>query len=172
MKSKHLTLLLTALFLIIGIYSCSKDTTTPTTPTNPTTPACKDGDICFTLNSTAISKAAGGYAFADTFLFVKYEEGSKQLSIDIFGNTPGNYTISDVRKKGNGRIYYFPDNTNTQYMASKGSLNISAYDATTRVLTGTFSGTLYKYDNNSSTFNYSDSVVITNGTFTKVTLTP
>lgn len=172
MKSKHLTVLLSTLFLTIGVYSCSKDDKTTTPTPTPTPSACKDGDICFTLNSTAISKAAGGYAFADTFLFVKYEEGAKQLSIDIFGNTAGNYTISDVRKKGNGRIYYFPDNSNTQYMASKGSMNISAYDATTRKLTGTFSGTLYKYDNNNSTFTYTDSMVITNGTFTNVTLQP
>ena len=51
-------------------------------------------------------------------------------------------------------------------MAPSGKLNISAYDATSKKLTGTFSGTLYLYDNATNKFDQTDSVVIKNGSFT------
>ena len=160
------------LILTIALASfaaCKKDETTPAnTPNNNTPTGCGDGMICFNLNGTDISKTAGGYELADTFLFVKYEEGQKQLSIDIFGKTTGDYPVSEVRKKGNARIYYFNENTKGEkyYMAPSGKLNISAYDATSKKLTGTFSGTLYLYDNATNKFDQTDSVVIKNGSFT------
>lgn len=163
-------LFITTIIAVITFNSCKKEEKTPAT-TTPTNTGCQDGYVCFKLDGTSISKAGGGYVFADTFLFVKYEEGAKQLSIDIFGNTTGNYSISDVRKKGNARVYWFPDNTDKMYMSSKGSFNVSDYNATDMKVTGTFSGTLYKYDNNNNTFTMTDSVVISDGYFTKVLLT-
>ena len=154
--------------LVFCITACKKDKeTTPDKDKNNT--GCPDGSICFTLDGTSISKTAGGYYFADTFVFVKYEEGVKQLSIDIFGNTAKSYTVGDLRKTNNARIYYFPDNNNNMYMSPKGSLSVTEL-TTDLKLTGTFSGTLYKYDDNNKTFNYSDSMVITNGSFTKAQL--
>lgn len=155
--------------LAMALHSCKKNEKTPTT-TTPTTTNCQDGDICFKLDGTAISKAGGGYYFADTFLFVKYEDGAKQLSIDVFGNTSGNYTLSDKRAKGNARVYWFPDGSGKMYMASAGSLNVSAYSAADMKITGTFSGTLYNYDSNTEKFINTDSVKITEGSFTKITL--
>ncbi len=154
-------------FITAVIFSaCKKDETSPANNNNNNNnPGCADGSICFTLDGTDISKTAGGYVFADTFLFVKYEEGSKQLSIDIFGQKNGNYNVTDVRKADNARIYYFPNNTD-MYMAEKGNLSVSEFTADFKI-SGTFSGTLYKYDNNNNTFNKTDSVVITNGSFTK-----
>lgn len=165
-------------FIFVGIVSlllsCDKTTTTPSnnTPTPTPTAGCGDGFICFNLGGTDISKAAGGYELSDTNLFVKYEEGTKQLSIDIFGKTTGNYNVSNIRKQGNGRIYYFPSQSSNSiyFMAQSGSINVSAYDASAKKLTGTFSGTLYNYDGNTETFLKTDSVIIKDGKFTTVSV--
>jgi hypothetical protein len=165
---RKLKLLIPVIALLSFVAACKKEDKTPTT-NNPTTTGCGDGNICFKLGGSSLSKAGGGYYFADTFLFVKYEEGVKQLSIDIFGKNNGAYTISNIRKAGNARIYWFADANNTMYMASKGSLSLSELTSDNKV-TGTFSGTLYKYNSNNDTYNYTDSVVITDGNFTKVQL--
>ena len=159
-------------YVVIAVFSCSKKD--PATPSNNNnngnnTTTCKDGYVCFNLDGTDISKPGAGYVLADTQLFVKYEEGAKQLSLDIFGKNTGNYNVSDVRKVGNARIYYFPE-ANKMYMAASGTFNVSAYDNSAKTVTGTFSGTLYLYDSNNNTFNKTDSMVIKNGYFTKVTL--
>lgn len=135
---------------------------------NPSGTSCADGNVCFKAAGTAISKPGSGYYLADTFLFVKYEEGSKQLSLDIFGNKTDTYTVSDKRKSGNARIYWFPEN-DKMYMAEKGNFNVSELTSDNKI-TGTFSGTLYRYDSDKETFTYTDSVVIADGNFTKIQL--
>lgn len=160
--------------LVSLLLSCDKTTTTPNnnTPTHTPSAGCGDGFICFNLDGTDISKAAGGYELSDTNLFVKYEEGEKQLSIDIFGKNTGNYNVSNIRKQGNGRIYYFPSQSSNSiyFMAETGTVNVSAYDASAKKLTGTFSGTLYNYDGNTEKFIKTDSVVIKDGKFTTVSV--
>lgn len=150
--------------------ACKKSDTTSstTTPATTTNGGCGDGNVCFKLNGSSISKTGGGYIMADTFTFVKYEEGSKQLSIDIFGNTAGNYTVGDKRLKGRGRMYYFPDNVK-MYMSNKGSLELTELSSD-RKATGKFNGTLYLYNPDTETFTMTDSMVITDGYFTKVQL--
>ncbi|MCB9046587.1 MAG: hypothetical protein H6550_10685 [Chitinophagales bacterium] len=159
--------------IALSTISCNKTTTTtPSTPTN-NSGGCGDGMICFKRDGTSISKAGGGYELADTNLFVKYEDNNVQLSIDVFGKTTGNYNVTDIRKQGNGRIYYFPDANNAtgpMYMSETGTLNITSYDATAKKLSGTFSATLYKYDNDNHTFTKTDSVVISEGTFTTISV--
>jgi len=159
---------ITFLALCAFAVACNKTTTTPPATTTPA--GCGDGFICFKLNGTEISKAGGGYELSDTNLFVKYEEGAKQLSIDIFGKTTGSYTVTNKRKQGNGRIYYFPttSTSDTFYMAETGSLNISAYDAANKKITGTFSATVYKYKGDTEAFIKTDSFVITEGKFTNI----
>ena len=149
--------------------ACNKTTTTPPT-TTPTPTGCGDGYICFKLNGTEISKAGAGYELSDTFLFVKYEEGAKQLSIDIFGKNTGNYNVTHKRKQGNARIYYYPttSTSDTSYMAETGTLNISAYDAANKKISGTFSATVYKYKGDTEAFLKTDSFVITEGKFTNI----
>ncbi|MEZ5017469.1 MAG: hypothetical protein R2800_10495 [Flavipsychrobacter sp.] len=165
---RHITTII-AIF-IIALASCTKKETTPTN-NNSNNTGCVDGYICFTLDGANISKQAGGYELADTFLFVKYEEGNKQLSIDIFGKNTGSYNVTDIRKVGNGRLYYFPaGSSGKMFMAEMGLLNISSYDATNRKVSGTFSGTLYEYDNNNGTFDKNNSVEIKNGEFNKVSV--
>lgn len=162
-------ILYSALIIVLAV-SCNKiDEPDTVNPEDNVPTGCGDGYICFNMDGTDISKQAGGYELSDTNLFVKYEEGTKQLSIDIFGKNTGSYIVTDKRAKGNGRIYYFTDN-NTQYMAQTGMLNISAYDASARKLTGTFSGTLYKYDNTNNSFTKTDSIVIKDGKFTTVSV--
>ncbi len=160
-----------SLIVISFLYSCNKTDTNPATPGNNNN-GCGDGFICYNIDGTDISKEGGGYELADTFLFVKYEEGVKQLSIDIFGKNTGNYTISNKRKTGNSRIYYFPtsSSSDTFYMAETGTLNISAYDASAKKISGTFSGTLYNYKGDTETFLKTDSVVIKNGTFNNISV--
>lgn len=148
--------------------ACKKSETNTPATTTPATTGCGDGYICFKLGSNSISKTGGGYVFADTFTFVKWEEGLQQLSIDIFGNTAGSYTVGDKRLKGKGRIYYFP-NTTDMYMSAKGSLELTTLGSDKKA-SGKFSGTLYKYNSTTETFTYTDSVVITEGFFTKVQL--
>lgn len=154
---------------IAMLASCKKDSTS-TTPVNNNnnTTGCGDGNVCFKLDGAQISKAGGGYLLADTFTFVKYEEGTKQLSIDFFGNAAGSYTVGDKRLKGRGRIYYFPEN-NKMYMSSKGSLELTELTSD-RKATGKFSGTLHRYNSDTETFIMTDSMVITEGFFTKVQL--
>lgn len=168
------TILFTAVVLMSATFlftACKKEDkpTTPTNNNNNNNTGCQDGYVCFKLDGTAISKAGGGYYFADTFLFVKYEEGAKQLSIDIMGSKTGDYTVSNKQIVNNARIYWFPDNSGLMYMSETGKLNVSAY-GTDKKISGTFSGTLYKYDSNTGNFTKSDSVVITEGYFTKVQL--
>lgn len=148
--------------------ACNKTTTTPPATTPPA--GCGDGFICFKLNGTEISKTGAGYELSDTFLFVKYEEGAKQLSIDIFGKNTGSYIVTNKRKQGNGRIYYYPttSSSDTSYMAETGTLNISAYDAVNKKISGTFSATVYKYKGDTETFLKTDSFVITEGKFTNI----
>lgn len=157
------------MFIAATAVACNKSTSEPTTPTTVNT-GCGDGYICFNMDGTDISKMAGGYELSDTNLFVKYEDGDKQLSIDIFGKTTGAYTVSHKRKAGLARIYYFPDNTGKQYMAETGSLNVDAYDASAKKLSGSFSATLYLFDNNAETFTKTDSIVIKDGEFTTVSV--
>lgn len=160
-----------SLAIICIAVACKKTTTTPTATTPPSSTGCGDGYICFTLDGSNISEKGSGYELSDTNLFVKYEDNTVQLSIDIFGKSTGNYNVTDARKQGNGRIYYFPDaNTPTgpMYIAETGNMNITGYDATNKTLSGIFSATLYRYDNSTSTFTKTDSVVIKDGTFTKI----
>ena len=152
------------------LFSCNKNDDTPAPPvtSNPTPATCADGSVCFKLNGTLISKPGSGYAFADTFSFVKYEEGAVQLSLDIFGNTAKTYTVGEQRVKDHARIYYFPE-ANKMYLAKSGSFVVTAFTADKKI-SGNFSGTLYRYDSGSGAFTMADSLSITEGTFTKVQL--
>lgn len=156
------------------LLACNKDTTT--TPANNNnnggnSSGCPDGHICFTLDGTDMSKQAGGYYFADTFLFVKHEDGNAQLSLDIFGTNTGTYNVTDVRKSGNARIYYFPNgSTGDMFIAEMGTFNVTAYDAANKKVSGTFSATLHDYDNNNSKFLKTKSVTITKGEFKNVSV--
>ncbi len=161
------------LLLLLGsavLFSCKKadDTPDPVPTPSPAPAACADGSVCFKLGGTAVSKAGGGYAFADTFSFVKYEEGAAQLSLDIFGSTARTYTVGDQQRTDRARIYYFPE-ADKMYLAKSGSLVVTAF-TTDKKISGTFSGTVYRYDSNTGTFTMSDSLVITEGFFTKVQL--
>lgn len=161
---------LTLAFIGAVLFSCNKndDTPDPGNTPNPTPTTCADGSVCFKLNGTQVSKAGSGYAFADTFSFVKYEEGATQLSLDIFGNTARTYTVGEQRLAGRARIYYFPE-ANKMYLAKSGSFVVSEFTADKKV-SGSFSGTVYRYDSGTSAFTMSDSLTITEGTFTKVQL--
>ena len=153
------------------VSSCKKDKTTPTnnnTNNNNNTASCQDGYVCLKLNGTDISKPGSGYYFSDTSCFIKYEEGAVQLSMDIFGNTAQSYTVGDVRQIGRGRIYYFPDNA-SQFMSHSGTLTVTEMTSDKKI-SGTFSAKLYKYNANSSTYDFSDSMEITNGSFNKIQL--
>lgn len=165
---------LLSIIVIPLLFSCNKtdNNNNPPGNNNSNNNGCGDGYVCFNIDGTEISKQGGGYELSDTNLFVKYEEGTTQLSIDIFGKNTGNYTVTDKRKTGNGRIYYFKKvgGNDVQYMAETGLLNISAYDATTRKISGTFSGTLYNYNGTTETFIKTDSVVIKDGKFNNVAL--
>ena len=156
------------------LFSCDKTTTEPRKTDNKDTTAkgCGDGYICFKLDGTEISKQAGGYELSDTNLFVKYEDGGKQLSIDIFGKNTGNYSVSSIRKQGNGRIYYFPEQSSgtIYFMAETGKVEVNAYDAANKKVTGTFSGTLYNYDGSTDKFIKTDSIKIADGKFTTVSV--
>jgi hypothetical protein len=169
MKRK-LSLLISAFVMTAALYSCKKDNTTPgnNNNTNNNTSSCQDGYVCLKLNATDISKPGSGYYFADTFTFVKYEEGAVQLSIDIFGSTAKAYTVGDARLAGRARVYYFPD-ANNMYMSHSGSFSVTEM-TTDKKASGTFSAKLYKYDSDNKTFNFSDSMSITNGSFTKIQL--
>ncbi len=167
MKNLSIKFFSAIFFCSVALMSCDKDTTT-TNPPGGTPAGCPDGNVCLKLNGTDISKPGGGYYFADTFTFVKYEEGAVQLSIDVFGSTAQSYTVGDVRQAGKGRIYYFPDNNN-MYMSHSGSLTVTEL-TTDKKMTGTFSAKLYKYDSNNNTFNFADSMEITNGSFTRIQL--
>lgn len=154
------------------LFSCNKadNNTTPSGNNNNNNNGCGDGYICFNIDGTEISKQGGGYELSDTNLFVKYEEGTKQLSIDIFGKNTGNYTVTDKRKSGNGRIYYFKSagSSDTFYIAEAGTLAITSYDASARKISGTFSGTLYNYKGDTEKFIKTDSVVIKEGQFNNI----
>ena len=155
--------------LMLLAFACKKDEETNPSNNN-STPACADGNVCFKAGSKEVSSPGGGYYFADTFLFVKYEKGAEQLSLDIFGKNTGSYTVSNKRDKGNARIYWYPEASNQlMYMAYTGSFNVTEL-TTDKKITGSFSGTLYKYDSNNNTYDKSDSVIIKDGYFTKVQL--
>lgn len=167
---KYLSIILAACILAVA---CNKtndaDPATNNNSNNNQDPGCGDGFICFMLDDREIAKAGGGYELADTNLFVKWEEGAEQLSIDIFGKSTGAYSVSNKRLKGNGRLYYFPDNT-SQYMAESGNLEVTAYDAASKKISGTFSGTLYKYDDATETFDQSNSIEIKDGKFVNISV--
>jgi hypothetical protein len=164
---------LSLLALLLGgtvLFSCNRedDAPEPVNPVNPTPTSCADGSVCFKLNGTAISKPGSGYALADTFSFVKYEEGAKQLSLDIFGNSARTYTVGEQRQATRARVYYFPE-ANKMYLAKSGSLVVTEFSADKKI-SGTFSGTLYRYDSGTGGFTMSDSMSITEGSFKKIQL--
>lgn len=163
--------LLLVVITVGALAACSKTTTTPTTPKkeDSTANACVDGNVCLNLDGTDLSKPGGGYYFSDTNMFVKYEEGLEQLSLDIFGNTAGMYTVSNVRMAGNARIYYFPDNVD-MYMAETGTFEITSVDLNTMQISGKFSGTLYDYDSDTETFLKTKSIEIKDGEFNNIKL--
>ena len=158
--------------LLLGgtlLFSCKqKDDTPDPEPNPPASSNCADGSVCFKLNGTAISKPGSGYAFADTFSFVKYEEGAVQLSLDIFGNTAKAYTVGEQRLTGRARIYYFPE-ANKMYLAESGSLVVTEFTSDKKI-SGTFSGTAYRYDSGTNAFTMSDSLTVTEGSFKKIQL--
>ncbi len=114
---------------------------------------CGTGQICFALDSDEIVAPGGGYTLNDPalgdYLFVKYEMGLIQLSIDIFATEPGEYDASETREAGGARVYYFDEN-NAMFMSSSCSVTISAVDNGT--VTGTFSATLEEFDANTQMF--------------------
>lgn len=126
---------------------------------------CEDGYICFTMDGTELIKPGSGYFFADTFSFIKYEEGQIQLSIDIMGNSATTYTVGDQQTPGKARIYWFDEN-NVMYMSRSGSLEVTEYTSG-KVVTGTFSGILEKRVND---VYQGETKTVTNGTFKKIQL--
>lgn len=147
--------------MALALLACKKEDEDDDT----TTTGCQDTYVCFTLDGTDISGPGGGYFFADTNSFVKYEEGLTQLSLDIFGNSTGSYTVSEQRLSGNARIYYFDEN-NVQYLAKTGTFEVTEFTSS-KVVSGTFSGTVEKYVND--TFE-GETKQITNGSFKKIQL--
>lgn len=128
-------------------------TTDGSTANNEGGTGCGAGQICFALDSDEIVAPGGGYTLNDAalgdYLFVKYEMGLIQLSIDIFATEPGEYEASETREAGGARVYYFDEN-NTMFMSSSGSVTISAVDNGT--VTGTFAATLEEFDSNTEMF--------------------
>lgn len=156
-------LLLLVGLVAIAFTSCKKSNDED--DDNDTT-GCQDTYVCFTLEGTDISGPGGGYFFADTFSFVKYEEGLTQLSLDIMGNSAGIYPVSDQQISGKARIYYF-DEGNNMFIAKTGNFEVTEY-TTDKVVSGTFSGTVEMVDGNG---NYTgDTKEITNGSFRKIQL--
>lgn len=149
-------------FIALAFTACKKEDEDDD-DTNPA--GCLDTYVCFTLDGVDISGPGGGYFFADTSSFIKYEEGLTQLSIDIRGNNTGVYPVSNVREAGKARIYYFDEN-NVQYLAKTGMFEVTEFTSS-HVVSGTFSGTVEKYVN--ETF-MGETKEITNGSFKKIQL--
>lgn len=109
---------------------------------------CTAGQICFNLGSDAIAAQGGGYTLNDLtlgdYLFVKYELGLVQLSIDMFTTQTGELTAGSVRETGVARVYYF-DEDGTQYMSSSGTVTLTAVQG--GKVSGTFSATLEEFEN-------------------------
>jgi hypothetical protein len=134
---------------------------------------CGAGQICFALDGDAIVASGGGYALNEVglgdYLFVKYEMGLVQLSIDIFATEPGTYDASEAREAGKARVYYFDENGG-EFMSSEGTVTITAVDNGT--VTGTFSATLEEFDFNTQMFTGAGSPLeVSDGTFVEI-LTP
>jgi hypothetical protein len=134
---------------------------------------CGTGQICFALDGDAIVASGGGYVLNEVglgdYLFVKYEMGLIQLSIDIFATEPGTYDASEAREAGKARVYYF-DGNGGEFMSSEGSVTITAVDNGT--VTGTFSATLEEFDFNTQMFTGSGpQLEVSDGTFVEI-LTP
>lgn len=114
MKSKQLAVLLSILFLSIGVYSCSKkDKTTTTTPT-PAATACNGKNFCMKMDGTQITQDAKWKLITDRYR-IYWEEGSgnnyKNIELDIYATAVGTYPINANPTAGNaGFQYYIKDN--------------------------------------------------------------
>ncbi|AEV32358.1 hypothetical protein Oweho_1361 [Owenweeksia hongkongensis DSM 17368] len=127
----------TVLACAIAFASCSKDDKEDDQTSQP---SAKAGEITYTLDGLTISGTGGGYNWEDTTYFVKHEDGLKQLSIYINGNTEGTYSVgSHTFERNKGFFAYYPDNQ-TAYEATSGEVKLSKIDG--KKVTGTFSGTL------------------------------
>lgn len=146
--------------IAITFTACKKEDDDDTNTTG-----CQDTYVCFALDGVDISGPGGGYFFSDTSSFVKYEGNNTQLSMDIRGNTTGVYPVSNVRELGKARIYYFDEN-NIQYLAKTGTFEVTEFTSS-KVVSGTFSGTVEKYVNDTFMGEIKE---ITNGSFKKVQL--
>jgi hypothetical protein len=131
---------------------------------------CGTGQICFALDGDEIVASGGGYTLNEVglgdYLFVKYEMGLIQLSIDIFATEPGTYDASEAREAGKARVYYFDEN-NAQFMSSSGTVTIT--DIGNGTVTGSFSATLEEFDANSQMFTGSGpQLEVSDGTFVEI----
>lgn len=127
----------TMLACAIAFASCSKDDKDEDQTSQP---SAKAGEITYTLDGSTISGTGGGYNWEDTTYFVKHEDGLKQLSIYINGNTEGTYPVgAQTFERTKSFFAYYPDNQ-TVYEASSGEVKLTKIDG--KKISGSFSGTL------------------------------
>ncbi|HEX2881416.1 MAG TPA: hypothetical protein VHO25_17930, partial [Polyangiaceae bacterium] len=159
---------------VIADAAVSTDGSTPSvdggTVGNEAGTGCGTGQICFALDGDEVVAAGGGYTLNEAglgdYLFVKYEMGLIQLSIDIFATEPGTYDASEAREAGKARVYYFDEN-NAQFMSSSGTVTIT--DIGNGTVTGSFSATLEEFDANSQMFTGSGpQLEVSDGTFVEI----
>lgn len=145
-----------AFMLAIGFSACKKENDS----------GCDGGNLCFTLNGEEISVTAERRELPNGRYRLYWEETSgavyKNIEIDIYGNTPAEYTITDnAGTNGDAAFQYFVNNggTATNYVGVSGTLALSSVDG--GEWSGTFSGTVNDGSN---------SFELSNGKFSNVPL--
>ncbi len=136
--------------------ACKKDKTDNPTPT----PAA--ASMSYKVGTTTVTPTvvAGGQQFGVTSITSGGAATTPQLSISL-GSVTGTGVISAPT------ISYSENSVAwSNALGGTATVNVTAYDATAKKISGTFSGTLFPFIGNTATTNK----VISAGTFTNVTI--
>ncbi|MBD3749337.1 MAG: hypothetical protein IE931_07570 [Sphingobacteriales bacterium] len=112
--------------------------------------AAKAGELSCKIDGKVYNPAGSGYILADDHTAVKAENGAEQFSINFYGISEGDYTISDGAKaSGNAKLQYFTGEDKVIYTAKSGTFKVTKYQKTGSFkVSGIFSGKFEKYINN------------------------
>lgn len=156
MKTKHLIYLL---FITLIVVSCGKDEdNTPTSTVEDTTEyfRCKLNGVTFTDDSRFAAYISGTTRMVS-------QNNEEMIVININKDTTGTFVITGL---GQENDMYYSDSLNNQYEAISGTIIVTEYSKSKKVMSGTFIGVLQNLAN------ANDKITITEGKFNKLNLRP
>lgn len=168
MKTKLFNVVILFLAIFVGLSSCKKGDNEEAAEAAET---AKSGQLTCKIDGKVYTHNGSGYVLADNHSAVKAENGTEQFTVNFYGMSEGDYTVSNGDKiNGNATLQYFTGDMSDRiiYTAKSGTMKITKFTKTGGFkVSGTFSGKFEKFVNKTSTGIMVD---VTGGSFTDIIL--